>query len=212
MVDPQNPQPISDVPPQERDPQTRTRLLESAVQIFERKGYASASVREVAEMAGVTKPTLYYHFGSKEGLLVAILEEAIREFDRTLSAAIARTGTARERLMGLCEDVFSVFELNIPIVRVAHTVFLGPVDAAPAFDLTAFERLWRESLQRMIEEGQAAGEFRAVPSIDVAYGLMSIVDSCLNRQMHRGLDPVSRASLGRIIGWLLDGVSCEQRS
>lgn len=211
--DPQNtPQSINEVPPQERDPQTRTRLLESAVHIFERKGYSAASVREVAEMAGVTKPTLYYHFGSKEGLLVAILEEAIREFNRVLTSASARTGTARERLMGLCEDVFTVFELNIPIVRVAHTVFLGPVDVAPAFDLTSFERMWRETLQRIVEDGQASGEFRAVPSIDVVYGLMGLVDSCLNRQMHRGLEPVSREALRRIIGLLLDGVSREQRS
>ncbi|MEI6245943.1 MAG: TetR/AcrR family transcriptional regulator [Acidobacteriota bacterium] len=187
-------------------------MLQAAVHIFERKGYQAASVREVAEMAGVTKPTLYYYFGSKEGLLIAILEDAIREFDKTLSVAVARTGTARERLMGLCEDVFSVFELNIPVVRVAHTVFLGPVDAAPAFDLTAFERLWRESLQRIVEDGQAGGEFRAVPPIDVVYGLMGLVDSCLNRQMHRGLEPVSREALRRIIGLLLDGVSREQRA
>jgi len=205
---PLDPQSVS----HESDPQTRTRLLQAAVHIFERKGYQAASVREVAEMAGVTKPTLYYYFGSKEGLLIAILEDAIREFDKTLSVAVARTGTARERLMGLCEDVFSVFELNIPVVRVAHTVFLGPVDAAPAFDLTAFERLWRESLQRIVEDGQAGGEFRAVPPIDVVYGLMGLVDSCLNRQMHRGLEPVSREALRRIIGLLLDGVSREQRA
>jgi len=211
-MDQPNHQTLADIPPQERDPQTRNRLLASAVHIFERKGYSAASVREVAEMAGVTKPTLYYHFGSKEGLLIAILQEAIREFDRTLSVAVARTGTARERLLALCEDVFTVFELNIPIVRVAHTVFLGPIDVAPAFDLTAFERMWRESLQGIVEDGQAAGEFRAVPPIDVVYGLMGLVDSCLNRQMHRGLEPVSREALRRIISLLLDGVSREQRS
>lgn len=201
-----------DVTPLERDPQTRTRLLQSAVQIFDRKGYSAASVREIAEMAGLTKPALYYHFGSKEGLLIAILDAAVREFTKTVGIAVARKGTARERLMALCEDVFSLFEVNIPIVRVAHTVFLGPVDIAPAFDLTTFERVWRESLQQVIEDGQAAGEFRPVPSIDVAYALMGLVDSCVERQMHPGFDPVGRDGLRKIVSLLFDGVSCEQRS
>jgi len=201
-----------DVTPLERDPQTRGRLLQSAVHIFDRKGYSAASVREIAEMAGVTKPALYYHFGSKEGLLIAILEEAIREFEKAILSAVAKPGSARERLMGLCEDVFSLFEVNIPIVRVAHTVFLGPVGIAPAFDLTSFERVWRENLQRVVEDGQASGEFRAVPSVDVAYALMGLVDSCVERQMHPGFDPVGRDGLRKIVTLLFDGVSSEQRS
>jgi AcrR family transcriptional regulator len=163
-------------------------------------------------MAGVAKPALYYHFGSKEGLLIAILDEAVREFAKTISGAVARPGTARERLMALCDDVFSLFEENIPIVRVAHTVFLGPPGIAPAFDLTTFERVWRESLQRVVEDGQAAGEFRPVPSIDVAYALMGLVDSCVERQMHPGFDPVGRDGLRRIVNLLFDGVAHQQRS
>jgi AcrR family transcriptional regulator len=201
-----------DIPPSERDPQTRNRLLQSAVHTFDRKGYSAASVREIAEMAGVAKPALYYHFGSKEGLLIAILDEAVREFAKTISGAVARPGTARERLMALCDDVFSLFEENIPIVRVAHTVFLGPPGIAPAFDLTTFERVWRESLQRVVEDGQAAGEFRPVPSIDVAYALMGLVDSCVERQMHPGFDPVGRDGLRRIVNLLFDGVAHQQRS
>ena len=53
------------------DPTSRSRLLHAAVEIFERKGYAAASVREIVAHAGVTKPALYYHFRSKEGILIA---------------------------------------------------------------------------------------------------------------------------------------------
>jgi hypothetical protein len=114
--------------------------------------------------------------------------------------------------MALCDDVFSLFEENIPIVRVAHTVFLGPQDIAPAFDLTTFERIWREGLQRVVEDGQVSGEFRAVPSVDVAYALMGLVDSCVERQMHPGFDPVGRDGLRKIVSLLLDGVARERRS
>ena len=208
-----NPLPTpAEITQSDRDPQTRNRLLCSAVQIFERKGYSAASVREIAEMAGVTKPALYYHFGSKEGLLVTILNEAAREFANTISRAVARAGTARERLMALCDDVFSLFEENIPLLRVAHAVFLGPVDIAPAFDVSNFERPWREALQRVVEDGQASGEIRPMPSIEVAFALMGLVETCVERQMHPGFDPVGRDGLRKIVSLLFDGVAREHRS
>ena len=51
----------------------RQRLMDSAVLLFTNRGYAATSVREIVEMAGVTKPALYYHFESKEGIYLAIV-------------------------------------------------------------------------------------------------------------------------------------------
>ena len=61
----------------------KARLLLSALSHFAAKGYDGVQVKEVAEEAGVSKPTLYYHFGSKEGLfrqlcLVALAGMAVR--------------------------------------------------------------------------------------------------------------------------------------
>ena len=61
----------------------KARLLLSALSHFAAKGYDGVQVKEVAEEAGVSKPTLYYHFGSKEGLfrqlcLVSLAAMAVR--------------------------------------------------------------------------------------------------------------------------------------
>ena len=56
----------------------RQRLMDSAVLLFTTRGYAATSVREIVEMAGVTKPALYYHFESKEGIYLAILDELVK--------------------------------------------------------------------------------------------------------------------------------------
>jgi AcrR family transcriptional regulator len=61
----------------------KARLLLSALSHFAAKGYDGVQVKEVAEDAGVSKPTLYYHFGSKEGLfrqlcLVSLSSTAVR--------------------------------------------------------------------------------------------------------------------------------------
>jgi AcrR family transcriptional regulator len=53
--------------------QTRRRILEAAYELFYRKGFTRVGVDVIAERAGVTKRTLYYHFTSKDELLAAVL-------------------------------------------------------------------------------------------------------------------------------------------
>lgn len=66
----------------------RERILDEALVLFSRRGVDSVGVQEIVDAAGVTKPTLYHHFGSKEGLVKAILH---RGFAR-LEGALATVG------------------------------------------------------------------------------------------------------------------------
>ena len=192
--------------PAEHDEHVRTRLLHAAVRVFDRKGYAAASVREVAEMAGVTKPAVYYHFGSKEGLLISILQQAEAEVARTIARSVARPGTARDRIIGLCEDVYGLFGEHVPLARVAHSVFLGPPDGAPPFDVTVFEARFRQALEQMAADGMAAGEFRQGAVSDIALAVMGILEGCNERQLHPAFQPVGLDGLRRLINLLFDGV------
>jgi AcrR family transcriptional regulator len=197
----------AELEPTEQDERTRGRLLRAAVCVFDRKGYAAASVREIVEMAGVTKPALYYHFGSKERLLTTVLEEASREFTRTMERAISRPGTARDRLFALCADLHGLFQEHVPVVRVAHAVFFGPVEGMPPFDFAAFDRQMERAVRRIVEDGQAAGEIApdALPS-DVALVIMGIIGVFAMRQIHYGSEPIGPDTLQRLLGLLFDGV------
>ena len=55
---------------------TRTRLIEAALQLFAHKGVTETTTKEVAELAQVNEVTLFRHFGSKHGLLLAVMEDA----------------------------------------------------------------------------------------------------------------------------------------
>jgi AcrR family transcriptional regulator len=55
--------------------QTRTRLLEAAVQVFSRRGYQVATVDEIAEAAGYSKGAVYSNFSSKEELFLELLDQ-----------------------------------------------------------------------------------------------------------------------------------------
>jgi AcrR family transcriptional regulator len=54
---------------------TRTRLLDAAARVYAARGFAGATLDDVAEEAGLTKGAVYGHFGSKDNLLTALMEE-----------------------------------------------------------------------------------------------------------------------------------------
>ncbi len=66
----------------------RRQLLELATQLFTERGYAAASMDELATRAGVSKPVIYSQFGSKEGLLVATIEALGIELNEAVAAAV----------------------------------------------------------------------------------------------------------------------------
>jgi AcrR family transcriptional regulator len=86
---------------------TRTRLpraererqiLDAALAVFAERGFQNASMDAVAERVGVTKPVVYTHFGSKEGLLFACLARARAELLDVTTAAAASAAGLEERL------------------------------------------------------------------------------------------------------------------
>ncbi|MBP1635679.1 MAG: transcriptional regulator, TetR family [Acidobacteria bacterium] len=204
-------QPEGYVPPAEQDRHTRSRLLAAAVQVFNKKGYSAASVREIVELASVTKPALYYHFGSKEGVLLAILQEGLEEFRQTAARAAGEPGTTRERLAGLCEQFYGLFTENVPLIQVVHRAFHDPAGNVPDFDPLEFERSLEASLRRIVEEGVASGELRAVDSADVALAVLGVVGSAASRLLHSTLEPVSPERLRRVLDLVFDGVFKQAR-
>jgi AcrR family transcriptional regulator len=59
-------------------PSTKDRILQSAYRLFYREGFSRVSVDAIAEHAGLTKRTVYYHFKSKDGIAAAALEDLHR--------------------------------------------------------------------------------------------------------------------------------------
>jgi len=191
----------------EQDPRSRERLLRAAVAVFDRKGYAAASVREIVEQAGITKPALYYHFGSKEGILVAILEEGLRQFQAAIVRAMARPGSGRERLAALCDEVYALYKQNVPVVRVAHAVYFGPKDHLPAFDLASFDRTLEEALRRLIEDGMATGELRPARVEDISVAIRGVLEVCTDEELGPCTTSTGCESLHRVLDLIFDGLS-----
>ena len=62
----------------------KTKILKNAVKLFSEKGYDAVGIQELVSINKVTKPTLYYYFGSKEGLLKEIYKNYFNKFNNNL--------------------------------------------------------------------------------------------------------------------------------
>jgi AcrR family transcriptional regulator len=90
------------------EPPVRTRILETAYDLFSRRGIRDVGIDEVIERAGVAKATLYRHFPSKDDLALAFLDRREQRWTHEwLEAEARRRGaTPEERLLA----VFDVFD------------------------------------------------------------------------------------------------------
>jgi AcrR family transcriptional regulator len=86
-------------------PGARERILETAYELFSRKGVRGVGVDEVIDRAGVAKATLYRHFASKDDLVVAFLERREQRWTRDWVEAEARRrgSTPEEQLLAIFE-------------------------------------------------------------------------------------------------------------
>ncbi len=69
------------------DGKTADRLLQTAASLFRKKGYGASTTRELSDLLGIQKASLYHHIRSKEDLLVAISLESLKRIIATVAAA-----------------------------------------------------------------------------------------------------------------------------
>jgi AcrR family transcriptional regulator len=79
-------------------PVRERQLLELAEALFAERGYAGASMDELARRAGVTKPVVYELFGSKDGLFAACVDRSIERLAADISTAVRAQDDPEERL------------------------------------------------------------------------------------------------------------------
>ena len=140
------------------------RILLRALELFSQKGYDATSVREICEAAGVTKPTLYHFYGSKEGVYRAIVEGSLERFRAEMALALSRDGTLRERLVRMATAYVAATLREPVLARFIMALIHNPPRSAPATDFVGFyERLLAE-VARALEVARGRGEIAAGPT------------------------------------------------
>ncbi|MEV8638466.1 TetR/AcrR family transcriptional regulator [Streptosporangium sp. NPDC051023] len=139
----------------------RAELLATAAEVFASRGYASTTVREVADAAGMLGGSLYYHFDSKESMADEILSTFLTDmwaaYDRVLGSGL----DARETFQALIAESFHSIDRYRPAV-VIYQNESKHLAANPRFSyLLDSQRRFREMWLSVLDRGVLEGAFRA---------------------------------------------------
>ena len=100
-------------------------LLDVAERVFAEAGYSGTSIETIAAQAGVTKPLVYRHFGSKEGIYLACLRRARGQMEAMMAEAWATTPDLRTKLERGADAYFRFVESEPIRWRVLHGADTG---------------------------------------------------------------------------------------
>src|SRR4051812_11143778 len=133
-----------------------------AAKLFATQGYEATSVRMIVEAAGVTKPTLYYHFGSKEGLAQALLTVPLSVLAEAMESILEPRRDPVEALVQIVEAHFAFFREDPDRGRFFFALLFGPRGSELLGEIKrsirALPELLIEGIRRLADAGLIAPE------------------------------------------------------
>jgi AcrR family transcriptional regulator len=150
-------------PARTNDPEaTMQNILEVATQEFAAKGLTGARIDEIAELTRTSKRMIYYYFGSKEGLYIAVLEEAYRRIRSIENELHLEDLPPEEALRTLVGFTFDYQNANPDFIRLVMNEnihrgeFLAQSETIQQLNVPAIN-----AVRAVYERGRKAGVFRA---------------------------------------------------
>jgi AcrR family transcriptional regulator len=192
--------------------EVRERLLSGATGLFASKGYAAATVREIVERAGVTKPVLYYYFGSKEGIYLALMREPFGKFAALVEETVLEAASAKDRLSRLCLRAYDIFVENIDAARVMYSIYYGPPQGAPFVDFDAYHHRFQEAVLQVLREGIRDGEFRRVNLPDAMWAVIGALNVAMEVELCHPQQSLGRDGVRRVLELVLEGIVMNRKT
>lgn len=159
---------------------TEERLLDAALSLFAEKGYEAASVREIIEATGVTRPVLYYYCASKEDLFRRLIHWKHDEAYRQLGQIVQETRGCENRLRAILQGSFSFCAADPRVPRLMFQTFFGPVIPGISDFLEDIAKLRFAIIQQVIKDGLDAGELNNGNADVLTLAFCCLMDQHLN--------------------------------
>lgn len=185
----------------ERSAATQAALLSAARSLFAEKGFAATNREEIAERAGVTRGALYHHFGSKELLFRAAVEQLEQEIGEQVMVAAAKSNDAAEQLrLGCMAFLDACLDPAVRrIVLIEGPAVLG-WDQWREIDAQHGLLLVTHALQAVVDSGQMA----PVAVEPLAHVLLGALNEAAMLVANARRPRVARAEVGRTVQHVLE--------
>ncbi len=136
----------------------KRQIFEGACAVISKKGFAAATIREIAAAAGMPVPTMYQYIERKEDLLYFIYDYFMRDYTDGLERSLGGGASATERLSAAIHETFDSFDRNQAYVKLMfqETGSLSTEGRAKVYALDSrYIELWRALLADAARSGEA---------------------------------------------------------
>lgn len=188
---------MHDSAPSPRTLKKRDQILDTALKVFAREGFAETDVQVIADLAKVGKGTVYRHFGNKRELFLATARHSVEKLSEFLREQVKEGSSSVQILREIATSYARYFELHpesVEIMIQERASFREQV--FPTHLMHRAET--RNEFETFLNQAMAAGELRQVDVADVTnafadllYG--SVVSGCLEGAKGSLLQRVDRA-------------------
>lgn len=188
----------------------RERLLRAAARLFAEHGYMAASIQAIVDLAGATKPMVYYYFGNKEGLYRELVAEAFGRIRAKLEAIDVSGNDIERALVAVVEANFELYRESPAIARFSLAPLLAADRDVPDVDVRSLGTL----NYRMVRQIVAMGLDRHELTGDSDAIALALIGQIVAYQIAQFMNPtmpllVHDAAL-RMVGLLLNGARVRQ--
>lgn len=181
---------------------TRDEIMDAAFEAVSKHGYAAVSISDINEEFEKSRSLLYYHYDSKDDILVSLLQYAVEEFTSKLDES---TGGAREELELLVEELLPTGrdETDLRVQSVILELRAQAVtnetfrEQFTEVDDEIFDRI-----VGIIERGVAAGEFEAVEPELVAAHILATLTGARNNYITTSRECVADRTRESLLDYL----------
>lgn len=186
-------------------PSSSERILSTALELFAVKGYDATAVREICEAAGITKPTLYHFYGSKDGVLRALVATGFEGFRGIVTQGLASPGNFQERLKTITRSTFAQAREHPRMWRFIHSVIWAPPGTVEVPDCTEFYESVVGALAKAAAEAVQRGELAPGPTDVRMLILMGAIGEAATGYVISGRPELTDELADRLIDTMLDG-------
>ncbi len=148
----------ADVTPNRRGVKSRELVLDAAERIMAEHGFEAATIARVVEEAGIPLSSVYHYYGSKDGILLAVMERGAERFFADLPQWDRRIGHPAEHLAAIISPVAQALERHPNFLRLLIVFAAQPPAVAGGEIQAVVTRVRRLGLERLQEQLATAFE------------------------------------------------------
>ncbi|HPH97091.1 MAG TPA: TetR/AcrR family transcriptional regulator [Anaerolineaceae bacterium] len=152
---------------------TYSAILQAARSLFIRKGYTAASMREIAEEAGIGKATIYHHFQDKEAIFKTLIEANVGRMNQSVESILKESEPRRRIEVAALVTLQFLYE-SADLLQIARREVPGARENLLQHFIVFFAS-YSAALEEAFQKGMDEGIFRSLDPKDTALVFMNLI-------------------------------------